>query len=106
MDTRQAVPRQGGQPGLRHLFCRRGRAARVQQHIAGQGDLKRPADKLGVQLPTQAKAAHIDTHMGGVLIRNAAVVVAQQGGQMLAAGLALGAVADHDQVGQRGGRGN
>lgn len=38
--------------------------------------------------------------------RNAAVVVAQQGGQMLAAGLALGAVADHDQVGQRGGRGN
>ena len=52
-----------------------------------------------MQFPAQAKGPQIHTQMGGARIGQRQVVVAQQRGHMGTAGLALGGVGQHDDVG-------
>ena len=104
MQTAQALPRQGGQPVARHGVDGRLGLAHISHTGLRHGRGEGPGHELGVLLPTQTKCTQVDQHMGGCRIGQRAMVVAQQGGHMLAAGFTLGRIGEHHDMGdgQRG----
>ena len=102
MHAAQTLPGQIFEPLLRHFFDRRRRVACIQGGIRSQRHHERPADKLGVQLPAQAECTKVHPQVGAVGIRPGAVVVMHQSRQVRAAGLPLGGVRQHHQVGDGG----
>ena len=65
------------------------------------GARETPGHEFGVQFPAQAEGAQVHPQVGGLRIGLRQVMVAQQRGQVLAAGLALGGVAQHHDVRDR-----
>ncbi len=95
----QALARQCSQPVARHVVDGGLGLAHIVHAGLRHGLAEGPADEFRVQLPAQVKGAQIDEHMRGRRIGRGQVVVAQQGGHMGAAGLALGRVGEHHHVG-------
>ena len=88
VQRRQAAPRQGGQPVLRHGVHRRGWF--VLAEVLGRERAREgPRHEFGVQLPADAKAGQVEADVRAPRIGQWQVVVAQQCGEVRAARLAL-----------------
>jgi hypothetical protein len=96
----QALPRQAFAPGLRHGIHRRGRLALAERGRI-QHPRKGPRHEFGVQFPADAKCAQVHADMVGLRIGQRQMMIAQQGRDVRAAGLALLCITEHHHVRDR-----